>query len=172
MIAHRFARSCRRAAALAALTVWPASLLAQAPSPQQQPPPKPSPIGLWIDHTGRGAVEISPCAANDLCGRIVWLKEPTDKQGKPLVDGLNEDRKLRKRPICGLQVIGGLKAQRDGSWDNGWIYDPEQGESFDVELRLRGADGLQVMGYKGLKFLSETFQWKRAAATPGPRCPV
>lgn len=157
---------------LASLAFWPSSLLAQAPPQQQQPPQKPSPIGLWIDHTGRGAVEITSCAANDLCGRIVWLKEPTDKKGKPLVDGLNEDRKLRNRPICGLQVIGGLKAQRDGSWDNGWIYDPEQGESFDVEVRLRGADGLQVKGYKGLKFLSETFQWTRATATPGPRCPA
>ncbi len=127
------------------------------------------PVGLWLDHTGRGAVEIAPCAKS-LCGRIVWLKEPTDKAGRPLVDGLNEDKRKRSRPICGLQVIGDVQRQQDGSWDNGWIYDPEQGESFDLELRLRGADGLQVKGYKGLKFLSETYQWKRTAAIPGQRC--
>ena len=129
----------------------------------------PSPIGVWIDHTGRGAIEIAACG-KDLCGRIVWLQEPNDKQGKPLRDARNETKSKRNQAICGLQVIGGLKPQRDGSWDDGWIYDPEQGESFDVEIRLRSADGLQVKGYKGLKFLSETFQWTRALQPPAPRC--
>ena len=146
---------------------------AQQPLPQPLPQPatEPGPTGVWIDHTGRGAVEIAPCGV-ELCGRIVWLQQPNDKQGQPLRDGRNEDKRLRVRTICGLQVIGGLKRQRDGSWDNGWIYDPEQGESFDVEIRLRGADGLQVKGYKGLKFLSETFQWQRTKAPPQPRCPA
>lgn len=150
----------------------PASAQAPPKSGQAQAAVPPGPVGLWIDHTGRGAVEISQCGT-DLCGRIVWLKDPHDKQGRPLVDALNEDKRMRDRPICGLQIIGGLKLQRDGSWDNGWIYDPEQGESFDVEVRMRGTDGLQVKGYKGLKFLSETFQWKRAANDPQfQRCSV
>lgn len=156
---------------LAWLVVAPQSAIGQsAPAASTTAVPPPSgPVGLWIDHTGRGAVEIVPCA-NQLCGRIVWLKEPNDKQGRPLVDALNEDKRKRARSICGLQIIGQLQVQRDGSWDNGWIYDPEQGESFDVEIRLRSPDKLQVKGYKGLKFLSETFQWTRAAAPPGPRC--
>lgn len=126
--------------------------------------------GLWYDHTGRGAVEIAPCASG-LCGHIVWLKDLNDKNGQPLRDRLNDDTKKRNRPICGLQVIGGLKQQSDGSWDNGWIYDPEKGEAFDVELRLLSADNLQVKGYKGVKFLNETFKWRRAATLPSARCP-
>ncbi len=126
--------------------------------------------GLWYDHTGRGAVEIAPCG-NALCGHIVWLKDLNDKSGRPLRDGFNGDAKKRNRPICGLQVIGGLKLQKDGSWDEGWIYDPEKGESFDVELRMLSADNLQVKGYKGMKFLNETFKWRRVAATlPSARC--
>ena len=136
-------------------------------------PVAPGPIGTWIDHTGRGAVAIEPCKAghDGLCGRIVWMQQPLDKGGLPLRDKLNEDRRLRERPLCGLQVIGDLKPMRDGSWDRGWIYDPEQGESFDVELRLREPNVLQVKGYKGLKFLSETFQWKRAEVPLAPACP-
>lgn len=141
---------------------------AQAPAARASTPP-PGPIGLWIDHTGRGAVEIAPCAS-ELCGKIVWLKDPLDKSGKPLVDSQNSDRAKRGQPICGLQIIGGLKQQPDGSWDAGWIYDPEEGDSFDVELRLLSPGTLQVKGYKGLKFLSETFKWQRAETPPGPRC--
>ena len=157
---------------------------AQAPPPAKKstsapaapPPPaavvSPVPeglVGVWLDHTGRGAVEIVPCAS-ELCGRIVWMKEPLDKTGKPLVDGQNSDKARRAAPICGLQIIGGLKQQRDGSWDNGWIYDPEQGESFDLEVRLLQDQSLQVKGYKVVKFLNETFKWQRLAETPGPRC--
>ena len=139
----------------------------QAPGQTAAPPA----AGVWIDHTGRGAVEIAPCPEG-LCGRIVWLQEPNDKAGQLLRDENNEDRAKRSQPICGLQIIGGLKLQPDGSWDNGWIYDPEQGARFDVELRLRNPNQLQVKGYKGLKFLSETYQWKRAATAPEPRCAI
>src|SRR5262245_25161256 len=34
--------------------------------------------GVWIDHTGQGAVEIGPCG-NLTCGRVVWLKNPNHK---------------------------------------------------------------------------------------------
>jgi uncharacterized protein (DUF2147 family) len=100
------------------------------------------------------------------------MKQPLDKSGQPLRDQLNEDQRLRNRPICGLQIMGGLKPMNDGSWDRGWIYDPEQGESFDVEVRLKSPDVLQVTGYKGIKFLSETFRWRRAANVPTPACPA
>jgi ABC-type multidrug transport system ATPase subunit len=33
-----------------------------------------SPLGVWIDHTGRGAVEITDCNGK-LCGRLVWFKD-------------------------------------------------------------------------------------------------
>ncbi len=33
-----------------------------------------SPLGVWIDHTGRGGVEISDCGGK-LCGRVAWVKD-------------------------------------------------------------------------------------------------
>ncbi len=129
-------------------------------APSMLPMP-PTYEGLWYDHTGDGAVEIAPCG-DKLCGRIVWLKAPNDRAGRPLVDDLNPDPNRRRQPICGLYVIGELKRQQDGTWDRGWIYDPNEGKAYDVELRLRAADTLQVTGYLGVKFLSETLTWKRA----------
>ncbi|HWV79801.1 MAG TPA: DUF2147 domain-containing protein [Hyphomicrobiaceae bacterium] len=172
-------------AALAAALAIPA---AEAQQPAQRkgaqaavpmpPAPVPSPQGVWIDHTGRGAVEITPCVpdaapgtpqAQNLCGRIVWMKQPNDEKGQPLRDSLNKNAARRGQPICGLQIIGDVKPQPNGSWDNGWIYDPEQGSSFDLELQLRNPETLQVKGYMGVKFLSETFVWRRAKELP-PKC--
>jgi uncharacterized protein (DUF2147 family) len=120
--------------------------------------------GVWIDHTGQGAVEIGPCPAapQKLCGHVVWMRDPLDKTGRPRKDDRNPDRAKRGQPMCGTQIIGDLSRGVAGAWDKGWIYNPEDGDRFDVEVRLRSRDQLQVLGYLGLKFLGETFAWKRA----------
>jgi uncharacterized protein (DUF2147 family) len=120
-------------------------------------------LGVWIDAKGEGAVEIGPCG-DKLCGKIVWVKDPNDKNGRPLVDHFNPEPASKKRPICGLPVIGGLKRQPDGSWDAGWIYDPNDGKSYDLEVTTKSADRIQIKGYMGMKFLNETFIWTRAPA--------
>lgn len=146
----------------------------KAPAAVAAPKAPAGPLGVWIDHTGRGAVEISRCgdagpAAQSLCGRIVWLKDPNDEKGRPLRDILNKDTARRGKPICGLQIIGDVRLQGPGLWDQGWIYDPEKGSSFDLEVRLRGPETLQIKGYLGVKFLSETYVWQRANGNQ-PRC--
>jgi len=133
-----------------------------------------SELGIWFNDSGRGAVEIRPCGtsgrdANKLCGFIVWLKNPTFKNGQPLYDGYNSDPAKRHRPICGLPVLGALQRVSDGGYDNGWVYDPEQGQAFDAAIQLRSADRLILTGYKGIKLFSKSFLWKRAPADL-PRC--
>jgi uncharacterized protein (DUF2147 family) len=103
------------------------------------------PTGIWIDHTGSGAVEITNCGGA-LCGRVVWVK-----------DGASAS-------ACGMQILGNVKAVAGGKWDNGWIYDPEEKAKYSVEITPMGADRLKVMGYMGSKMLSETMMWKRAPA--------
>jgi uncharacterized protein (DUF2147 family) len=130
--------------------------------------------GVWFNNSGRGAVEIRPCGAtgrdaNYLCGFIVWLKEPNNKKGEALRDGYNADPRKRTRPICGLPVLGSLRPMSDGSWDQGWVYDPEQGKSFDAAIALHSPDRLILTGYKGVKFFSKSFVWKRAPDDL-PRC--
>lgn len=102
-----------------------------------------NPAGIWIDHTGRAAIEITDCAGK-LCGKIVWLKEQNHKSA------------------CGMQIIGDVKPMKNGRWDGGWILDPEKDSKYDVEITPLGDQKLRVMGYAGMKFLSETFTWTRA----------
>jgi uncharacterized protein (DUF2147 family) len=112
--------------------------------------------GVWIDHTGQGAVEIGPCsnhagspAANRMCGRVIWLKNP-------------DHRSRSGKRICGAQVLGDLRREGSRVWDSGWIYNPEDEERFSAALELANADTLMVTGYLGIKLLGETFTWKRA----------
>jgi uncharacterized protein (DUF2147 family) len=109
------------------------------------------PLGVWLDHTGRGAVEIVKCG-DALCGKVVWVADQSNSKG------------------CGLQILGDVKPMGDGTFDEGWIYDPDKDAKFDVELVPQAGGKLQVTGYKGIKLLSQTFMWTRAPADL-QRCP-
>lgn len=101
------------------------------------------PTGIWMNDTGRGAIEIKHCG-DMLCGNVVWVKNATDAQG------------------CGKQIIGNVASVGGGRWDNGWIYSPERGRKYSVELTPLDNGTLRVTGYAGLKFLSKTMIWTRA----------
>ncbi len=121
----------------------------------------PAEAGVWYDDTGEGAVELRACGTG-LCGFVYWLRDPINAEGKPLRDRYNPDESLQQRPICGLQVIGDLAVQPDGSWDGGWIYDPKIGKTYKVEVRRQGPDALTVRGYLTLKLMGKSFTWTRA----------
>ena len=107
-----------------------------------------SPYGVWIDQTGRGAVEITDCGGK-LCGKLVWF----------------QDAKYEKDG-CNFQIIGNVRPVGGNKWDNGWIVDPDKdpNKKYDVEITPQGDQKLKVMGYAGMKFLSETMIWTRAPA--------
>lgn len=119
--------------------------------------------GVWVTDDGLGAVEILPCG-EQRCGRIVWMKNPMDAKGRLQLDVNNPDGSLRSRPVCGVEIISGLARQADQSWDVGKIYDPKDGDDHDLAARLKGPNELEITGYEGTKWLSETFIWKRAPA--------
>lgn len=104
-----------------------------------------SPVGVWIDDTGRGAVEISDCGDGKVCGRLIWLQD------------------TKNAKACGTEIIGAASKAGD-SWDNGWIYSPEKKSKYDVELTPVGEDKLRVLGYLGTKLFSKEMIWTRAPA--------
>jgi len=161
---HRRTRVARGAGALRAFAA--ASLLAAACAGDAMA--REDIAGIWFDDTGRGAIEIVPCGAA-ACGRVVWLRQPRDSRGEPLRDHNNPVPKQRDRPICGMPVIWGLRPQADGSWDNGRIYDPKVGKSYDVAVTRIGAGRLRITGYLGTKLFSRDLIWQRAPAEL-PRC--
>jgi uncharacterized protein (DUF2147 family) len=99
--------------------------------------------GKWLTDEGKGHVLFEDCGTN-VCGKIVWLKEPNDAAGAPLVDGLNEDVSLRTRPIIGLKLTE-LEADGSGSW-KGTIYNPEDGKIYAAEAAIQKDGSLLIKG--------------------------
>ena len=123
------------------------------------------PLGRWYAEGGSAQVEIRPCA-DQLCGRVVWLRSPWDEFGCELRDRYTPDAALRGRPVLGLDILSGLaKApDADGVWRGGAIYDPSSGRTYSCQAELAGPDRLELRGYYGIPLLGRTTRWFRVGA--------
>jgi uncharacterized protein (DUF2147 family) len=120
------------------------------------------PVGVWATDGNDSHVKIEKCGIN-LCGTIVWLKDPLGDDGKPAVDFKNPDPGLRSRPLIGLMLLSGFVQDSDDPdvWTDGRIYDPDDGRTYSCKLTVQDANSLRVRGYIGFSFLGETQVWTR-----------
>ena len=120
---------------------------------------KMSPVGIWTNEEGKARFEIYKCG-DKLCGKLVTLKEPL-KNGKPKVDENNPDKKLRTRPLLGLNFMNGFEYDGDHKWDDGTIYDPESGKTYSCYMKMLSNDKMEVKGYIGISLIGRTQHWTR-----------
>lgn len=102
--------------------------------------------GTWLTKGGKSKVAIEPCG-KEVCGRIVWLREPLDDAGKPKLDGKNRREGLRDRPLIGLPLLTGfVPGKKQGTYEDGDIYNPEDGKTYSSEMALLEDGTLKVEG--------------------------
>jgi uncharacterized protein (DUF2147 family) len=116
-------------------------------------------LGTWYNEEKTSAIEIFRCA-DAYCGKIVWLKNPQDAQGKEKVDLKNPDESLRARKIMGLQILSGFRYAGDETWEAGKIYDPKNGKTYSCKIRLEG-ENLKIRGFIGISLFGRTTVWTR-----------
>lgn len=125
--------------------------------------------GFWLTEKKGIIVDLYECDGG-LCGRTVWLKKMFNKDGSPRLDVNNPDEALHSRHWCGIQVISNVRPDGEGKWDDGEVYDPKTGQTFDFEIKQKG-DYLKVRGYLGVKLLGKSEIWTRTDATGVKLCP-
>ena len=102
--------------------------------------------GVWIMDNGKITVRIAPCGGN-LCGSIIGMAKPLDKEGKPKVDKDNPNPALRDRPIIGLTVLSNMMPKSDNKWA-GTVYNADDGRTYSSYMKLSG-DKMKVKGCVG-----------------------
>jgi uncharacterized protein (DUF2147 family) len=126
------------------------------------------PAGTWLVEDGRAKIKIEKCGPDhkDLCGAVVWLKEPLDDKGHPKTDLKNPDPAKRSRPALGMQLMTNLVPDDDQVY-SGQIYNAENGKMYDVTVRSEEAADLRVKGCL-VSILCMSQHWKRVADLPMP----
>ncbi len=114
-----------------------------------------APVGVWLFPNKRFEVEIAPCGGH-LCGKIAWLLSPADAQGDPRTDRENADPALRNRPLLGLTVLRGLRQVDAHDWEDGTIYNADDGASYSATLSIASDGTLHVHAYEFVALLGKT----------------
>jgi uncharacterized protein (DUF2147 family) len=127
------------------------ALLAAAPAPATD-----TAIGTWKTETRNGIVDIQRCGAS-ICGRLVTSELLRTQPG--LKDSKNAKPELRNRPLKGLLILSGFKAEGD-AWTGGSIYNADDGKTYSAKVTPIDANTLKVRGCVFVPFC-KTQTWTR-----------
>lgn len=126
------------------------------------------PGGTWLTQDGRARIRVERCGPTlaQVCGYIVWMRDPVDAKGQPFRDQSNPDQAKRTRPLLGHQLIMGLQPSPEGYF-HGQIYDAEGGKFYEISLWRETNDRLKVKGCM-LSVFCATQTWTQTTnALPG-----
>ncbi len=130
-------------------------------------------LGNWKPSNGRSVVQIYKGKSengedpNKYYGKIVWLSEPNDENGKPRTDVNNDDKELRRKPLKGLVIMKDMEFDEvDGKvvyWEGGTIYDPNNGSTYDFEAEIdkKNSNVMDGRGFIGVSLFGRTDTWTR-----------
>ncbi|WP_448187609.1 DUF2147 domain-containing protein [Azospirillum sp. sgz301742] len=121
----------------------------------------PDAFGVWLTANREAAIEVQPCGTT-ACGRLVWYLEKRSGPDAGL-DSKNPSPEQRRRRLCGITMLGGFKPSATG-WEDGWVYDPESGNTYSGTMEPDGPDRLRLRGYVGIPLFGRTEVWSRAPA--------
>jgi uncharacterized protein (DUF2147 family) len=136
---------------LATIALLPGLVMAQS-----------TPVGVWktIDDDGKTAKSIVRVTETGGVLSAVIEKVLDPKAVNNRCDLCKDDRK--DKPIVGLEILRGVKADGDGLWAGGEILDPKDGKTYKVRLKpIEGGARLEVRGYIGAPLFGRTQVWQR-----------
>lgn len=117
-------------------------------------------VGLWETGSGKARVLITK-VGNFYYGRIVWLKEPLNEEQKPKTDKNNPDESKRSAALLGLKMLSGFEYKGENTWENGTIYDPESGSTYNCVISMQDKNTMNIRGFIGISAFGRTDVWKR-----------
>lgn len=117
-------------------------------------------VGIWMPSHGKAKVKVTKVGAK-YYGKIVWLKEPTYPDGTKKRDKNNPDPKMHETPLLGYKILKDFEYAGKKTWENGTIYDPENGSTYSCTIKLTDKNTIDVRGYIGVSMIGRTDTWKR-----------
>jgi uncharacterized protein (DUF2147 family) len=117
--------------------------------------------GVWLTETGKSQVQIYKQGVN-YSGKIIWLKEPNDPgTGKPVTDKKNTDKVLQARPLLGLISLRNFKYAGNRLWEDGRMYNHEDGKDYSCKIIMKDANTLSVKIYNDASRAVKAQTWFR-----------
>lgn len=105
---------------------------------------------MWYNEEKTGKIRIYK---NDqqYFGELTWVDLDPGDSG---LDENNPDQNLRSKPLVGLLILKEL-IYEDGDYEDGNIYDPENGKTYSCIMKLENLNRLYVRDISGCPSLEE-----------------
>lgn len=78
----------------------------------------------------------------------------------PRLDEHNPDPALRKRNVIGLEFLKDFEFDGDDEWEDGTVYDPTSGKTYNCKMWLEDGD-LMLKGYIGISLIGRSEKLER-----------
>ncbi len=112
-------------------------------------------LGEWLSEKKDGKVLIYK-QGEKYFGKISWGKDGHERK-----DVNNPDEKLKTQPIVGSVILKDFEFTGK-YWEDGTIYDPNNGKTYSCTIKMKKPNELEIRGYIGISLLGRTTIWTRA----------
>jgi uncharacterized protein (DUF2147 family) len=111
-------------------------------------------VGIWLSAEKDGKITIYK-QGDKYFGKVTWGKIPRK-------DSENPDPKLRNNDIIGTIILKNFKFTGK-AWEDGTIYDPNNGKTYSCIIKPKNANTLLIRGFIGVSMLGRTTEWTRTS---------
>jgi uncharacterized protein (DUF2147 family) len=102
-------------------------------------------IGTYLTPKKDGKIQIYK-RAGKYFGKVITGDRPNE------LDTKNPEASLRTRKLIGLEILTNFEFDGDDTWEDGKIYDPNEGKTYSCKMTLEGKN-LKVRGFIGISLL-------------------
>jgi len=117
-------------------------------------------VGIWESEQKNLLIEMFE-NGGEYFGRMIYFKCSTDEIMRTRKDIENPDKDLTERHLLGLMLVTDLAYQGDNVWDEGKIYDPNSGRTFEARIQLTGPQSATVRGYWKYRWIGRSMVFHR-----------
>jgi uncharacterized protein (DUF2147 family) len=113
--------------------------------------------GLWLSENKKQKVRVAyDTKSKSYTGKLEWMYEDDQTQGRKLFDVNNPNVKLRTRRVTGINFLHSFKSE-GGSKFRGYIYDPISGKEYRCLMTLRpDHKTAEIRGYILIPWIGRT----------------
>ena len=113
-------------------------------------------VGNWWTEGKEGLMKIEKTKSGRFQVILLGGKEEDKK------DVNNPNPKLRERKLKGIVIMWNLKFE-DGEYVDGYCYNPRDGKTYRVKMKITGKNSLRIRGYLLVPLLGQSQDWVRAS---------
>ncbi|GGH78868.1 uncharacterized protein (DUF2147 family) [Filimonas zeae] len=118
----------------------------------------------WYNAEKTSKIQIYKATDGKFYGKITWLAQPNDENGKPRTDVKNPKDNLRNTPLLNYPILKAfVQNTKDANvYEEGTVYDPKSGKTYCGKLTVEGKT-LRLKGFVcGFSLLSRSSTWELA----------